>query len=301
MGNEGIVETKVSIVDAVNLLKDKMKKDEDFNKTIAAIVSYYGTKFVSFFDSDDERVIATEIIEDVIFVQITHGYWLMKNELELDKDVEDAEKLFPKDFWNMTENIMRNGTGPNMQTLFGDEWYRSPGNKSVALRVLNQLPHGFDRYSLVLEQTAIFGGYIALRYDSEYDAEKFEKVKEETAQPMLFASPYDIHFITPEVFIQFDMYSSEYESWNLFLSATSKQEEKWIGTAQLISIPLGAEKFQYTFMVSIENVLKEYEKSLICKELISRMPKQMQNDVQFRFYPLERTPEIYDAKKFLAY
>ncbi|MGE7983811.1 hypothetical protein [Solibacillus sp. NPDC093137] len=300
MENEEIVETKVSLSDAVNLLKDRMKKDKDFNKSIAAVVSYFGTKFVSYFNSDDDRAVATEIIEDVIFAQITHGYWLMKNELEIDKDVADSDKIFPKDFWNMTENIMRNGTGPNMQALYGDEWFRSPGTQSVALRVLNQLPHGFDHYSLVLEQTAIFGSYIALRYEGEYDAEKFEKEKE-SAQPMVFASPYDIHFITPEVFIQFDMYSSEFESWNIFLSATSKQVEKWIGTAQLISIPLGAEKFQYTLMVSIENVLKEYEKSLICKELISRMPKQMQNDVQFRFYPLERTPEIYDAKKFLAY
>lgn len=294
-------ELKVSMTSTIGHLKAKINNEKSFKKEVQSIVDYYGSKFVNVQKSEEDRNTAAELIEDIIVSQIAHGYFLVANELAEDKIEDDRPKTFEKEFWDMSPGLMRNSAGIVARQLFGDNWFMGIGIESVNLRVLQALQHSFNLYLTILEETAMYGAFLAISEDENYKKEE----ENHDLGEVLLGNPLDIHFLNPQVYMQYGFYSNQHESWELFLGNSSSRQEKWIGSIHLSIIPeiSTAEKKEdsYYLNIMLEDVIMEHEKSYICKEVIKRLPEKIQNTVQFRVYHLARTPEIYEAKKFLNY
>ena len=297
LNQENGIELKIQFESVIEILKVKTKKDPGFNKELGEFVSFFGSKFVNAQPDEVKKEIAANLIEDVIFAQVAHGYWLFANELAEDKVNDGRAKTFESKFWQNTPGLIRNITGIVALQIFKENWFMAIGSEEINLRILQELPDSFNLYLSILEETAIFGGYLALRDDDNY-----KPLSEENDMPeILLANPKDITYINPQVYMQYGFFSNQHENWELILGATGKREERWIGTVHLSSIPTDGDSKTYYLNIMLDYMLMAHEKSRICKTIIQRLPQEIQETVQFRVYHLDRSPEVYEAKKFLNY
>lgn len=260
-----------------NMLNEKFEQDKTFSKEIEDFVSFYGTKFVTVANSEEKRTIAAEIIEDVINSQFFHGYYLQHN-LILEDD--SKREVFLENFWIMTPGVMRNNIGRVMEINFGENWFLQKGTENVNLRVLNELPEAFDVFRVILREAANFGAYKAT-----LDYPLYESLVQPN-DDFVFGSPFELHFLNPQVFIQAHAYSNQHELWDVFLADNGQSESQWAGSIHLSSIPTGTDLDTYILTVSLSNSISEGEKLGIVNLLCEQLPSEIRNVVQLRVFHL---------------
>lgn len=260
-----------------NMLNEKFKQDSSFAKEIESFVSFYGTKFVNSAISGEKKAIAAEIIEDVINSQFFHGYYLQYN-LILEDD--SKREIFLENFWIMTPGVMRSNIGRVMELNFGENWFLQKGIESVNLRVLNEIPEAFDVFRVILREAANFGAYKAT-----LDYPLYESLVQEN-EDFIFGSPFELHFLNPQVFIQAQAFSNQHELWDVFLADNGQSESQWAGSIHLSSIPTGTDLDNYILTVSLSNSISEGEKLGIVNSLCEQLPSEVRNVVQLRVFHL---------------
>lgn len=260
-----------------DMLEEKYEKDSSFSKEMDNFATFYGSKFVNTADNEEKRSIAAEIIEDIISSQFFHGYYLQHN-LILEDDTK--REIFLENFWIMTPGNMRNNMGQVMELNFGKDWFLQKGTESVNLRVLNDIPEAFDVFRTILREASNFGAFKATM-----DYPLYESLVQPNEE-FVFGSPFELHFLNPQVFLQADAYSNQLELWNVFLADNGQRQTEWAGSVQLSSIPKGSDLMDYILIVSLSNKIREEEKLNIVNSLVEQLPSEIRDAVQIRVYHL---------------
>ncbi|MFJ7890531.1 hypothetical protein ACIQYL_20940 [Lysinibacillus xylanilyticus] len=271
--------TELKIIDSKQIwdkLNAKMKNDADFAKEMEDFVEFYARKFVRAAKSEEKQKTATEIIEEVIYSQIFHGYYLQSNLIANEKK---GSETFLDVFWQNPPGVTLNQIGQVMKLNFQENWHLQKGIESVNVRVLNEIPEAFDIFGMILLEAANFGAFKAT-----IECKKYEGKVNDTKE-FVFGSPYDLQFINPQIFIEARYYSNEHELWDMFLVDTGIKESQWIGSIHLSTIPSNSESF-YLLTVSISDLITEDEKMQALSLITSKLPQQIKDKVQIRLYNL---------------
>ncbi|SPU40612.1 Uncharacterised protein [Lysinibacillus capsici] len=271
--------TELTVIDQKkiwNILNSKTKKNPAFAKEVEELNLFYSRKFVRAAQGEEKQTIATEIIGDIISAQIFHGFFLQHNLIANEKVGNES---FLEAFWENPPGITRNHIGEVMQLNFGKDWHLQHGIEKVNVRVLNEIPEAFDIFRDILIESANFGAYKATTESEKY----LGTVKHN--DEYLFGSPYDIHFINPQIFIQAQYYSNENEIWDVFSGNTGVKESQWLGTVQLIKIP-NANEIMYILTVSLSDLINTDEKMQALDLITNKLPKNIRDIVQIRLYHL---------------
>lgn len=271
--------TELTVIDQKkiwNILNSKTKKNPAFAKEVEELNLFYSRKFVRAAQGEEKQTIASEIIGDIISAQIFHGFFLQHNLIANEKVGNES---FLEAFWENPPGITRNHIGEVMQLNFGKDWHLQHGIEKVNVRVLNEIPEAFDIFRDILIESANFGAYKATTESEKY----LGTVKHN--DEYLLGSPYDIHFINPQIFIQAQYYSNENEIWDVFSGNTGVKESQWLGTVQLIKIP-NANEIMYILTVSLSDLINTDEKMQALDLITSKLPKHIRDIVQIRLYHL---------------
>ncbi|MCM3390570.1 hypothetical protein LG296_19660 (plasmid) [Ureibacillus chungkukjangi] len=263
-------------------LNDKYENNKEFRNEVTEVIRFYGSKLMNVADTEEKRELVTEIVEECILGQYFHGYFLLTRLIEESQLQE--EQVFLDEFWATPPGMMQNNIGDVMSYQFEKEWAYHKELEKYNLRVLKELPDGFDIYREILLETANYGAYKAVLENDLYKG----NIEDEKSNLMHFGNPIDLQFMNPQVFLQAQYYSTQHEFWDVFKKANGESESSWIGTVHLSSIPteIHDNDVLYILNISLADIVRLDEKARIVEALCKQLPEQITSSMQLRLYHL---------------
>lgn len=298
VNTQEINQIKTSYNKAIQNLKDHIAQDETLKKEVDIVHNYYSSKFANQFQKQEHKELAIELINDLIFSQISSTYWLITTEIEEDlKKTNQKELVFTDKVIAMPKGILRNVLGSNIELLYDKNWYMYKGNESTNLRVLNELPEGFETYRYILELAACYGAYLAVIHSDIYKNHPTRELESNNeSEQLLLADMFDLSYITPEIYMQYYYHNDTTECWNLFVTESSRFTTRWIGSVTHTKLAKND-----LLVVQTENIISLNEKRALCKELAKSLPKDRLKGTQLQMSHLSEEPALYATHKFLNY
>lgn len=258
-------------------LNDKLKSDKNFEKNVNDLIEYYGAKFLATIQNSENVDEGAEIIEQVMYAQIYHGFYLQR-ELMIESDNSpEEERIFMDRFYTLPPGVMLNEIGPIMKKNFGGNYYMRKGNEAINIKVLNEFPNAFELYRAILLEVCNFGAYLAV-----LDYPKYEPSLE-NQEGYLLGNPFDLNILNPQIFMQAMAYSEQHEMWELYRLKNGENELQWYGTIYYTKIPDQDTTAHYLqFMIS--DLVRSNEKDAIIEKIFYRLPEDIQKHIQIRRY-----------------
>lgn len=294
-----INQIKTSYNKAIQTLTEHIAANEALKHEIDLLQHYYNSKFANQFEKLEHKELAIELINDLIFAQISSTYWLIGTEIEEDmKKTDEKEIIFTDKVLAMPKGMLRNVLGSNLEGLYDKNWYMFKGNEATNLRVLNELAEGFETYRYILELAACYGAYLAVIHSDIYKNHPARKLEGNSKDEfkLLLADMSDLSYLAPEVYMQYHYHNETTECWNLFITESSRFKARWIGSVTHTKLAKND-----LLGVQVENIISLNEKSTLCKELAKRLPKDRLKATQLQMSHLSEEPALYNTHKFLNY
>lgn len=293
-----INQIKTSYNKAIQTLKDHIAENEALKKEVDLLHHYYNSKFANQFEKLEDKELAIDLINDLIFSQIASTYWLIGTEIEEDiKKTNEEELVFTDKVLAMPKGILRNVLGSSLEGLYKDSnWYMFKGNEETNLRILNELSEGFETYRYILELAACYGAYLAVIHSDIYKNHPARELEGNSELKLLLADMADLSYLSPEVYMQYNYHNETSECWNLFVTESSRFSARWIGSVTHTKLAK-----HNLLVVQVENIISLNEKSGLCKELAKRLPKEQLKETQLQMSHLSEEPALFATHKFLNY
>ena len=270
--NQNTVEEQ-QFINVYNILQKRYNEDTDFRESIDSLTRFYGRKLVGFAKNEEQEALVLAEFEDVVKSQFFHGFYLMTAILE------DVETDFPADIWRLRKGMVRNEIPLLIRSVFveeGSSWSVTEVGREFGLAILDVMEPGYEIVKRLREEVTLYGAYQAFIQDDRYRG-----VEAEESTDTLLGNPFDLEFLSPQVFMQAQFQTEQHEIWDLFF--WSSQENTWLGSVHLSKLPTDAMTV-FLMECTLSNQLIYFEKSDIVDTLVSRLPQDVQNTVQVRVY-----------------
>lgn len=256
-----------------NTLQNKYNEDDIFRQSIDGLTEFYGRKLIGYAKNEEQEQLVLKGLDDVIKSQFFHGYYLMTAILE------DAQTDLPSEIWCKPKGMIRNEIPLMVRSIFAEEgttWSTTDLGREYGLYVLDVMEPGYEIIKRLREEITLFGAYHAFIEDDRYQEEKSAELK-----TTMLGNPFDLEFLSPQVFMQAQFQSEQHEIWDIYF--WSSQENAWVGTVHLSTLPMGSMTV-YLLECSLSNQLIHFEKNDIVDTLVAKLPQDVQNTLQVRVY-----------------
>jgi len=259
-----------------NHLKNNFETNKLLRKELDDLLHFYGKKLLNFAKQPKQRDFIENKLEDVVKSQYFQGYYIMRSLLK------DEETALASQTWNLAKGIVRNEIPVFINNIFKDsemDWSRTEIGHEFGIKLVQEIDGVFDIIRQMRRDIAYYGAYKAFIEDNRYKGNK-----EEDHSSMLLGNPFDLHFVSPQVFMQAQFFSNEHEVWDLYMWS-SVQENAWVGSLHFSAIPQNNNSV-YILELSISETIMENEKYEILEKCVQQIPESIRSMLQIRIYPV---------------
>lgn len=265
-----ITEEKSAIV---QLLQKRYQQDENFKQEINDVNQYYGQKIIHFAkEKEDQRYIEEHILE-VVSEQFFLGYYLMS------QITNDSSFSLDNGAWSLHKGFVRNAVYPLLENVMQDsevQWQRTDTEKQFAKRIISNVHEAYDVLVQLRKDVLALGAYYAFIESPRYQ----EPVAAE--HPCKLASPVDLTFLNPQVFMQVQEISENVEQWTLYQAQTVKGSQ-WAGEIQLSTKKEGG-TIENHLDVRLSQMLTQNDRIDIINQMITKIPEEEHTNTRIQFY-----------------
>ena len=257
-----------------NHLKNNFETNKLLRKELDDLLHFYGKKLLNFAKQPKQRDFIENKLEDVVRSQYFQGYYIMRSLLK------DEETALASQTWNLAKGIVRNEIPVFINNIFKDsemDWSRTEIGHEFGIKLVQEIDGVFDIIRQMRRDIAYYGAYKAFIEDNRYKGNK-----EEDHSSMLLGNPFDLHFVSPQVFMQAQFFSNEHEVWDLYMWS-SVQENAWVGSLHFSAIPQNNNSV-YILELSISETIMENEKYEILEKCVQQIPESIRSMLQIRIY-----------------
>ena len=274
-------------------LENKLNNNETIKNEVKELVEFYARKLVVGLKNDNEQLALSEIIEEVLYAQISRGYYLMKNVIELDTLSSNSSQSELEALWSTPKGVILNAQGINMINIFNDkDWYKSDAFLSINRRIINEFYSIHSLFEIISEEVAVYGSYLAIINDERYE---YNPISVDNTLVKI-GNPNELIFLNPQVFIQFELAAENVENWLLYYRANKGIDCKIIGTLSLKTFPTDIdEKNIYVLDLAIDQSVVAHEQKQIFDSIQKNLPGVIQSELKIRLYELLNPPILLDA------
>lgn len=258
----------------VELLRNRYKKDLDFRKVIDEANLFYGRKVIGFaIELADQQFVEAHMLE-VVSDQFFQGYFLMNQILS------DEEFSLEENYWSLANGYVRNNVYPLLESIMeesGVQWQQSAAEKLFTKRVVANFYEAYDVMVQLRKDVLALGAYYAF-----IEHPKYQKPVHPN-NTLKLASPFDLTFLNPQVFMQTQYVAENVEKWVLYQAQTIKGSQ-WVGDIQL-AVREGAEGgLENHLEILLSDLLEQNDRTDIINQMISKIPAEEHSHTHIQFY-----------------
>lgn len=256
-----------------NHLKAEYENNEAFRKELDDLYMFYGRKLIQFVKKQEQQEHIENKLGEVVNSLFFQGYYTMKVVLN------DEETIISPESWELPAGVIKNEIPMLLKELLQEEKFdwKTEVSHEFSMDILTYIEAGYETTQKLTKEISEYGAYKAFIEDERYVGDDLAEQSD-----MLLGSPYDLNFLSPQVYSKAQFYTDQHEIWDLFYWS-SVQEDSWVGTIHLSSIPL-AENTLYLIEFSLSNLLIEPEKLEIVDKVTKSIPSEIRSNLQIRLY-----------------
>lgn len=245
-------------------LMKRFNKDYEFKATIQSVTTFYGKKIMAFATEPEDKKFIEERTLEVVSEQFLLGYYIMSELLE------DPEFQLEEAAWNLGKGYVRNTMYSLLETVMQDsevEWQQSDIEKQFTKRVLASFYDAYEVTVQLRKDVLALGAYYAFIESPRY--------QEPTEKPhsLRLATPYDLTFLNPQVYMQGEVVIENMEKWTLFQTESIKGAQK-VGTIQLIEKERDTGESEIYLEILISQLISQNEITDIINQMIEKIPQE---------------------------
>lgn len=260
-------------------LKEKFETTESFRKYLVSLGHHYGRKLIKLTKNPEVHSYIEDNIGYLVKSQFFSGYLAMKSFLELEQ-TEVLEPLF-----NLKKGALYNEVPTILLGIMeGDDqnWHRTDISHTMSIWFIENIENAHEIVKQMRKDLALNGSFEAIIDDSRYIGDK----QEEGEHFFLLGTPYDITFLTPQIYMQPNFVSKEHEIWNLYSWSSMVNGGAWLGSIHFSTLPISENQKHYLFEFNLLNLIQEDEMMEIVNKLSLKLPKAIRSLTQIQLNQL---------------
>jgi len=260
-----------------NKLKKQLESDDNFKMEMQRLYFFYERKLLGFVKTEIQNSFIVENFEEVVFSQYFQGYYSMKSILA------DDETVLNDSVWTMGLGFAKNDIPKFMEKTFLEEsidWTQTAVGHKFGIELLQCIEPAYDIYKQIRVDIANFGAYNAF-----IDDERYIGVQQDAVSDTLLGTPFDLDFLSPQVYMQAQYFTAQHELWDLFMWS-SVRDDAWVGSVHLSTMPI-AEELIYLLEIKLSNIITIEEKMDISTQVIGKLSEEIRGVLQTRLYHVE--------------
>lgn len=259
-------------------LNEKIEMDPDFSKELQSLQYFYERKLLNLANQEKQQKHIMNGFEDAFLSQYFQGYFVMYTILN------DDDTTLDDDTWSIEIGRARNEIPKFLERTFLEEkfdWSFTDISHNFGIELLNQTPAAYDIFKKIRNEVSTYGAYKAFIEDERY---KPFSVEEELVLTHL-GNPFDLEFLSPQIFMQATYSTSTHEVWDLF-NWSAVSENSWMGSLHLSTMII-EDATQYLLEIKLMNTIAEFEKVELISSILVRLPDSIQSALQTRVFHIE--------------
>ncbi|WP_211656223.1 hypothetical protein [Planococcus alpniumensis] len=259
-----MVSTKEQKEFVAEKLMKRFNKDYEFKATIQAVTTFYGKKIMAFASEPEDKKFVEDHTLEVVSEQFLLGYYIMSEMLE------DPEFQLEEEAWNLGKGYIRNTMYSLLETVMQDsdvEWQQSDLEKQFTKRVLASFYDAYEVTVQLRKDVLALGAYYAFTESPRYQEPP------EKPHSLRLATPYDLTFLNPQVYMQGEAVIENMEKWTLFQTESIKGAQK-VGTIQLIEKARDTGEVEIHLEILISQLISQNEITDIINQMIEKIPQE---------------------------
>lgn len=255
-----------------SFLEKEFKENETFRNELELLYKFYGRKLIHFVGKTDLQYVEEqfgEVVNSLYF----QGYYTMRLILN------DEETVLEEDAWKLPLGVVKNEIPLLLKNMLNDEKldWSTPISHEFSMNILTNVEAGYETTLEITKEIAEYAAYKAFIEDERYIGGTIQETSE-----MLLGSPYDLNFLSPQVYSKAQFFTEQHETWDLFYWSAI-QKDSWVGSIHFSTIPTG-ESNLYIIEFSISDVIMELEKLEIVEQITKKLPEEIRANLQTRLY-----------------
>lgn len=253
-------------------LKKEFEENEGFRNELEALYKFYGRKLIQFVGKNDLQYVEDEFGE-VVNSLYFQGYYTMKLILN------DEETVLDEAAWKLPKGVAKNEIPLLLKNLLNDEkldWSTDISHE-FSMNILSNVEAGYETTLEITKEIAEYAAYKAFIEDERY----MGGTTEETTD-MLLGNPYDLNFLSPQVYSKAQFFTDQHETWDLFYWSAI-QKDSWVGSIHFSTMLVGEDNL-YVLEFNISNVIMDLEKLDIVEQITQKLPNEIRAKLQTRLY-----------------
>lgn len=257
-------------------LQEKMKLDTNFQNEISDLIFFYSRKLMGFTKTKEQKSLVEKDFEDVVFSQFFQGYYAMTILL-------NDEESFDEDDWIRAPGLVRNELPKFLKLITEDEsinWTHTEIGHNFSIDILQSMESAYEVTKQLLYDLSNHGAFKAFTDDERYVGESTVPDSE-----MLLGNPFDLSFLSPQVYMQGQFYTTQHEVWDLFLWSAVR-DDAWVGSVHLSTMPIENQTI-YLLEFSVSSLISHNEKMDIINTIIKKIPENIRAILQTRLYNVD--------------
>lgn len=266
MKTEDLIYTEI-----MDTLRKQYQTNKHFRDELDNLSLFYGRKFINKTKDEEERLSIIKQMDDMVKSQFFQGYYIMKSIL-LDK-----ETSLPQDVWSLNPGLVRNEIPLLFADIFKDSqdnWHLTDVSQNIGLDLVQRFNNVYDVVKQTRKDLALYGAYKAFIDDDRYQSQP-----NNNQSSMILGSPFDLTFLSPQVYMQAQFFTTEQEIWDLNL--WSSLGTKWVGSIHFSRIPYDQVTL-FLLQISVSEVIQENEKYELLEKSLENIPQEIKSVMQVR-------------------
>lgn len=261
-------------VEVYNHLQKEYEENPEFREELEKLFLFYGRKLINFVKKDEQREYIENEFGDVVKSLYFQGYYTMNIILS------DEETSIPEEVWTLPSGVLRNELPTFLSKLLQDEKldWKTEISHQFSMDILTYLEEAYETTKEITKEISEFGAFKALQSDSRYKGQP----EQEDTGTMLLGTPYDLDFVSPQVYAKPQIFTDEHEIWDMFFWS-SIQKDDWVGTMHLSKVLVEEERF-YILEFSLSDLITSDEKLEIIDVVTKRIASDIRSTLQIRLY-----------------
>ncbi|MFD5853585.1 hypothetical protein ACFWGC_25975 [Cytobacillus pseudoceanisediminis] len=270
----------------IDTLRKQYQTNKHFRDELDNLSLFYGRKFMNKTNDEEERLSIIKQMDDMVKSQFFQGYYIMKSIL-LDK-----ETSLPQDVWSLNPGLVRNEIPLLFADIFKDSpdnWHLTDVSQNIGLDLVQRFNNVYDLVKQTRKDLALYGAYKAFIEDDRYQSQT-----DNNQSSMILGNPFDLTFLSPQVYMQAQFLTEEQEIWDLNL--WSSLGTKWVGSIHFSRIPHD-QMTLFLFQFSVSEVIQENERYELLEKSLENIPQEIKSLMQVRLHHVRELEVVLPLKK----
>ncbi len=281
MKTEDLIYTEI-----MDTLRKQYQTNKHFRDELDNLSLFYGRKFINKTKDEEERLSIIKQMDDMVKSQFFQGYYIMKSIL-LDK-----ETSLPQDVWSLNPGLVRNEVPLLFANIFKDSpdnWHLTDVSQKIGLDLVQRFNNVYDLVKQTRKDLALYGAYKAFIEDDRY-----QNQTDNNQSSMILGNPFDLTFLSPQVYMQAQFFTSEQEIWDLNL--WSSLGTKWVGSIHFSCLP-DEQLTLYLLQFTVSETIQEMERYEILEKVLDNIPNEIKSLMQIRIHHVRELEVVIPQNK----